>query len=920
MSRTIQATVAFGGERVTFKSILENRWPAGDQCRSRHRLPRFHRPIVLDVHLVSHTHWDREWYLPAERFRQRLVALVDELLDAPPGDGESFLLDGQAIVIDDYARVRPERVQALGESLRAGRLEAGPWYVLADELIPSGEALVRNLLTGRRTLDRLGATAPPVLYCPDSFGHPASLPAIAAGFGLEVVVLWRGYGSRRFPPGDAAWWRSPTGERVLLYHLARSGYELGSNLPIDSIEAERRWSAMREQLAPRTTTGVVLLPHGADHHARQVGHADAVHALETAGVNDTVHRSSLRAFQRALLARAETATLPLAEGELRDSYGYTWTLSGTLATRAHEKRLNALAERALLRDAEPWNALASRRGPSRRPLLDEAWRTLLEAHPHDTLCGCSIDEVAAAMELRVRSATNQAAGVRDDAMLDLVGHDRAEARAARDAWQPVVLIRNPAPRRRTGVAILEIEEFVADVPVGPGSAELATPSLPEPRRTPTVAGLGAVQVLDRQMRNSRTESPRHYPDNDLVSATRVAAWVVDAPAYAVIARPIGRRSRGAAPADRVRTTPRSLENAALSVTVHEDATVSLLHKPSGRRVDSLIHFEDDADVGDLYTPAPRPRQCDVRIDRVRRLHRGPLRGELSLAAKVTERNARRGQGGVGVTIRLTLDAGASHVAIALTGDNQRDDHRLRMVLAGDVTHPEVWADAAFGPVRRTPITPSPDETQSERAPATAPLHRYVSLFNESRGCTVLSDGLAEYESRDDGSVAVTLVRSVGELSKSDLPERPGHAGWPVPTPQAQCRGPFAANLAVMFHGTRDVQTIDAIERAADDFLVPIIGTTLRSALSVSDDVVGPELVGAGLAFSAMKESEDGRWLVLRCVNLTNARVAGAWHLPFVVEEARLSRLDETVGVPASFEGQDVAFTAGPRAIVTILLR
>src|SRR4029077_1191262 len=113
------------------------------------------------------------------------------------------------------------------------------------------------------------------------------------------------------------------------------------------------------------------------------------------------------------------------------------------------------------------------------------------AHPHDTLCGCSIDEVAAAMELRVRSATNQAAGIRDDAILDLVGHDQAEARPARDAWQPVVLIRNPAPRRRTGVAILEIEEFVADVPVGPGSAELATPSLPEPRRTPTVAGLGA---------------------------------------------------------------------------------------------------------------------------------------------------------------------------------------------------------------------------------------------------------------------------------------------------------------------------------------------------------------------------------------------------------------------------------------------
>jgi len=875
---------------------------------------------VLDVHVVSHTHWDREWYLPVERFRQRLAALVDELIDDPPGEGESFLLDGQAVVLDDYVRVRPERVRALSELLRRGSLEAGPWYVLADELIPSGEALVRNLLTGRRTLERFGAVAPPVLYCPDSFGHPAALPAIAAGFGLDLIVLWRGYGSRRFPPGDGAWWRSPSGERVLLFHLARDGYSLGSNLPVDPAEAEGRWAAMREQLAPRSTTGVVLLPNGADHHARQLDYRDAVGALQSVATHDAVHRSSLRAFQHALSERAAAATLPLVEGELRDSYGYTWTLQGTLATRAHEKRLNAIAERSLLRDAEPWNALASRRSRSRRFLLDEAWRTLLEAHPHDTLCGCSIDEIAIAMEQRVRSATNQAAGVRDDAILDLAGHDPAEARTARDAWQPVALIRNPAPRGRSGVAIIDVEEFVADVPVGPGSQPGDSLDVPEPRRTPIIAGLGPVQVLDRATRYSRTESPRHYPDNDLVSVTQVAAWVGDAPPYGVASRAIGRRSRGAAPADRVRTESRSLENATLVVAVHDDGTISLLHKPSGRRISSLIRFEDDADVGDLYTPAPRERASEFRLGVVRRVHRGPLRGELALTTRITEPGAPRSQGGVDLAIHLALDAGASHLAIGLTGNNQRDDHRLRIILSTDVAAPEVWADAAFGPVRRVPIAPSADETQSERVPPTAPLHRYVSLFDDARGCTVFSDGLAEYEGLEDGGIAVTLVRAVGDLSKSDLPERPGHAGWPAPTPLAQCRGPFAASLGVMLHGPRGATTVDAIEHTADDFLVPISGVTLRSALRVSDDAVGPELIGAGLAFSTIKESEDSRWLVLRCVNLTDEPVSGAWRLPFTIEEARLSRLDETPGDSAPFVGQTTSFTAEPRGIVTILAR
>jgi mannosylglycerate hydrolase len=880
------------------------------------------RSIVLDVHLVSHTHWDREWYLPVERFRQRLVALVDELIDDPPRDGESFLLDGQAIVLDDYARVRPDRAVALAELLRAGRLEAGPWFVLADELIPSGEALVRNLLMGRRTLERFGAKAPPVLYCPDSFGHPATLPAVAAGFGLNVIVLWRGYGSRRFPPGDAATWRSPTGEAAALYHLTRSGYELGSNLPVDSREAELRWASMREQLAPRSTTGVVLLPHGADHHARQIGFRRAVAAIEAAGGGDSVHQSSLRDFQRALVDRASRTTLPVVEGELRDSYGYTWTLQGTLATRAHEKRLNALAERSLIRDAEPWSALAALRGASRRALLDEAWRTLLEAHPHDTLCGCSIDEVAAAMELRVRSATNQAAGIREDAVFALIGHDAALARVDKERWQPIALIRNPAPRRRSGVAILDVEEFIADVPVGPGSAAARASVAGQTMRTaPSVAGLGRMQVLTRETRDARIESPRHYPDNDRVSVTRIAAWVEAAPAYGLVARPIGRRSRGAAaPTDRVSTTATSLRNASLEVELARDGTIALTHVASGRCIDSLIRFEDDVDVGDLYTAAPRPNECRVQVRGVRRVHRGPLRGELELRVRITERHASRGGGFVDLTVHVTLDAGAAHLAVSVRGDNQRSDHRLRIVLESDVPSPEVWADAAFGPVHRLPIVTSADETQEEHVPPTAPLHRYVSLFDASRGFTILSDGLAEHEARSDGSVAVTLVRAVGELSKPDLPERPGHAGWPVATPLAQCRGPFAAQFAVLFHDARDARTIDAIETVADDFLVPMVGTTLRSALEIPNDVSGPELAGAGLAFSAIKPSEDGRWLVLRCVSLTTDRVEGSWRLPFAVAEAHVACLDETIVSAARVDGNDVFFIAEPRAIVTLLVR
>src|SRR5512134_3107480 len=179
--------------------------------------PRLPEPLLLDVRLVVHTHWDREWYRPVTQFRSRLVALIDEVLDGAAG--RPFLLDGQAVVLEDYLALRPERSADVSNALRQGAIEAGPWYVLADALIPSGEGLVRNLLAGRRVMRSLRAAPPDVLYCPDSFGHPAYLPAIARGFGCESVILWRGYGRKSHPPGDTSNWVAPDGSSVVLYHL-----------------------------------------------------------------------------------------------------------------------------------------------------------------------------------------------------------------------------------------------------------------------------------------------------------------------------------------------------------------------------------------------------------------------------------------------------------------------------------------------------------------------------------------------------------------------------------------------------------------------------------------------------------------------------------------------------------------------------
>ena len=887
------------------------------------------------VHLVSHTHWDREWYQPAVRFRQRLVALVDELIDAPSlsHEGAAFLLDGQMAVVEDYLSVRRERAAELSMLLKSGVIEAGPWFVLADELIPGGEALVRNLLAGRRTLRLLRAVeqSPRVLYCPDSFGHPAALPTLARGFGFGMVIAWRGFGSARWPQADTCAWRAPNGDEVVLYHLSRSGYELGSSLPVDAGEAGERWAQIRGELLSRTASGVALLLNGADHHARQRKLDEAIGALAGAAAPDEIVPSSLGRFAAAVEERvAQAKRLPQVEGELRDSYGFTWTIGGTLATRAHQKRRNAQLERLLVRDVEPWVALVAFAGRAasgaanagatgapgaRRSLVEAAWRSLLLCHPHDTLCGCSTDEVARAMDARLEEAASQGAGLRGDALHYLIGHDEDQARELRAAWKPVVVVRNRAARARGGVALLRLTQFIVDVPVGPGSAAKVVEISPSAKRTPAVAEFAAVQVLSHREENERTEAPRHYPDNDRVAVYDVAAWIPEVPAYGARGFAHTSRNRPETIPNPARAEKTTITNGRVAVRVHDDGRVEFTDSASGRGSRDLLQWESREDLGDSYTPSIRGMKFAAKFLGARVVHRGPVR-----AAIESKWEFRRKKERISATVQLIVDADAPWLRIHVAGTNSANDHRLRLRVATGVTAPRVFADAMFGPVERRPIEVSAEDMKMETPPPTAPLHRYVSLFGAAQGATLFSDGLAEYEADDDGGIAVTLLRCVGELSRADIPERPGHAGWPVSVLGAQCHGVFGAELAVMLHGARNAETIDAIERAADDVLLPLTGGTLRSALRNPGAVLGIALEGEGLAFAAAKESEDGEWLVLRCVNLLDEARAGAWRVGGPIREAHVARLDETPVSPAKVTGDRINFDAPPRAVVTLLVR
>ena len=416
--------------------------------------------------LVSHTHWDRAWYAPFEVFRVRLVRLIDrliELLDRDPAY-RSFMLDGQVLTIEDYLAIRPERRGDLERLVRSGRLVIGPWYALADEYLVSPEALIRNLLIGTRTAEALGGCMREG-YVPDAFGHIAQLPQILQGFGIGSAVFWRGVGDEGERLRNEFWWQAPDGTSVLAIHLP-DGYHNASNLgypmrwgdpsalTFDPELALDRLAAAVVTLGPVARTPYLLLMNGIDH-AEPDPHTPEVIVRANAVLPDiTIEHGALADYVSRVRAHLsggghgqETDPLAVFRGEFNRGR-YTFSLQGTHSTRMVLKQANARAETLLERYAEPLSALAALLGePNPAAFLDHAWRTLLKNHPHDDICGCSVDAVHRENMTRYEMVEQLGQTIVRDSFRAIARHSDRSAQPG-----PPFIIWNPLAWPFTGVA------------------------------------------------------------------------------------------------------------------------------------------------------------------------------------------------------------------------------------------------------------------------------------------------------------------------------------------------------------------------------------------------------------------------------------------------------------------------------------
>lgn len=868
-------------------------------------------------HIIAHTHWDREWFLPRAAFHARLIAMCDELVERLQADlsFRTFLLDGQTVLVEDYLRARPEREHDVKALVKTGRLQVGPWYVLADELIPSGESLIRNLLLGAADAERLGGRLD-VLYSPDAFGHPGALPALAREFGIKCGVLWRGLGGGG--ERDCVRWRGPDGREILLWHLPPEGYEIGAALPGAGARLPDVWTEVRATLVPRAAGKHIPLFVGADHHAPHptLGRLrDLLADLEPASAFRVSRLDEF--FQSAESAPAQPVT-----GELRWSYGYTWTLQGVHGTRAPLKRRHGQVELWLERIAEPLVALtrlALLGTRDRRPVLEAAWRTLVRTQFHDTIAGCTADSVAAAAEHRLAEVAAYASELTRSGLHELAGYDPDLARERAEGSVPVLVLWNPAARPRGGVTVADVTMFRRDVLVGPPSADGRTTRHGPGYRPFALYGSDGralpVQVLAQRVAHERNDATRHYPDQDEVDQVRIAFRAPSVAGLGVAALKAG-ASVAQSHADEARVRGRALENRLVAVAIEPNGSLTITDRRKNERYDELLRLEDAGDAGDAYTYCP-PIRDRVKQSRgpitVRRLAGGPLVAALEARWELTR--------GIAARMVVQLYADSPIVRATLDIDNRNTYHRLRARVATGLGGGPAIAGAAFAAVERMPVTADPAAYPRETPVRTAPAHRFVAAARGGRGLAVLAPAFFEYEWTNQGDLLVTVLRAIGDLSRGDLPARPGHAGWPMAIPAAQCLGTTRIDLALVPVTAADLERGDVVPQHWEDAFLPLHGVWLRDAATLAPSPVNVTLEGTGLVFSAFKPAQIGSPLVLRCYNATGRKAAGAWRFANGVKTAHRVRADERDAVALVLEqrGNVVRFVAEPHEIVSILV-
>ncbi len=850
-----------------------------------------------EFHVISHTHWDREWYQCFEVFRLRLVDLIDHLIaiyDRYPDF--IFHLDAQTVCLEDYLEIRPHQRGRLCELIASKRILAGPWYVQNDFYLSSGESTVRNLLIGSALAEQFGF-CDWTGYTPDQFGLIGQLPQILRQFGMNSAIFGRGYSFYekdadgkyvRVARNSEFDWMADDGSVVHAVHLP-NWYNNAQRFTEDPARAWRYLEHVDERLKPFFDTPYRLLMNGVDHLEAQENLLPVLEQLQNElGAETLICQSTLSEYARKTFEYLKDKPKNCVQGELREGRDFD-ILQGTLSSRRYLKVLNARCQVMLELELEPLFAGLAQCTGGRvsypADVLRYLRKELLKNHAHDSICGCSTDRVHQDNENRFLRILDAAQDLKRRGLQELL--NRVSRAGVKDN-EFLLAVVNPLPFVRSETVTMNVKLPLKDQICG------FTVLDSEGRKV-------AYEIVQSVLQNRMTVSPINLPGQIAVEEVTIRFFAQDVP-------PSGFAVYRLVPADsrpaQILTgagASNSIENEFLSVSVSDSGRVSLQCRKSGKTIEDIFSFEDTADTGDSYCFYPEGSPADADLSFVRPvitlLEKTALRQAVRLdylfELPAEFDKAKNCRSGVCVAnrlqVELSLTKGSPALDINGRMDNASKDHRFRMLVHTEVDTDRNTSSQPFDCVERRRRPEQPDL----KADWTHPASGLVSVQNGQAQFSVLTDGVYDYEHLPDArhSLAFTWVRATGRITNDPFGLPDGGIGltpeWAVPENQCLRSIPFhialrpgkaspaelmkewqcwisplmtgfdSADSHTFMHGRPCLQAADLNEMFFRDLPADEVCLPLRSA--------GPELRGAAV-FSAHKQMENRNGYVLRIFN------------------------------------------------------
>lgn len=850
--------------------------------------------------VISHTHWDREWYMPLEVFRLKLVDLIDRCMETLEKYPEFiFHLDAQTVVLEDYLVIRQSKKKALIKFISEGRLVVGPWYLQNDFYLTSGEATIRNLLEGNRLARQFG-NCTKVGYAPDQFGNISQLPQILQGFGIDNFIFGRGFNEYEFteenkrvrkPTTSEFIWRGADGTEVLAIHMPywyNNAQRFSEKLETSKLLLER----IEKSFQDVALTPYLLLMNGVDHLEAQDNLLPILDKLNKDMASDKkIMQYHMQDYVTAVKTyiEMEELQLPIHEGEIRSGHDFE-LLKGTLSSRSYLKKENVKAQNTLENKLEPLYAIAELAGLRRIYSLEHfryMWKELMKNHPHDSICGCSRDEVHSHMEDNFKRIKEMSDEMLSRGLRTVAEHMNLLEYKDNNF---VIIVANTTEKPQS-----QVVNVMVDIPVQDEMDSF---------KIVNNAGESIEFTVSCKERITKDVfSPINLPGTILVDRYHIYLWAEKINPFAVkgyILKETKKEFPYLQEQQKTQVETARMENNNLIVEVNAEGKVTITDKRNNRVYENTIEIEETGDRGYAYVyfdtdekaiygsefPASiRVIEDNAYVQRIKivKTLQVPKEYNFDLKARSTELVLCE------VELILTLKKNDKWVEVEYSINNQAKDHRVRLIVNTGILSKESVADIPFDIIKKGDRDHDA-KTRSKVLPNTS----FALLEKDNLGMAVLTEGTHEYEHlQETCGLAFTLVRGTGVMCRTEDLKVYGGDAWQCPDNQSLRK--ISGRVAIMPYQDNYIKS--NIPFCAKQFRTPMLSyftacdtrkftggspTVQDSELSelfflpdqyseikIEDNRSYVQVMGEGILVTALKKAEEEDGIICRFLNYSD---------------------------------------------------